>query len=473
MCLLGPPARRGSTGFFLNIAADPSKAARVPPRARASEAHLKAIAAHATDDVRSAGPRFGAAECEILPGPSEKAGKQLCCSFSSAGKESALRCLPSIVVAGAQKSGSSFVHAALMNHPEVRYSPREKEMHFFDSGFGSGLQPYFDKIPVASRVNASRTVTIDSSPSYILKEHVCSSIHTVMPDAVVVVVLRNPVERAWSEHNMLVRQNEYRKDFRGTMERHFEELVSCVNHLLEWEKPALLKDASVNKLKNVRRGLNGCAPEPLTKHSRWSLFKSGLIHHKTESRWDRCLINGKDKVDPASEHSLALFGFDSHDAYADTKSFQDSVRKEADTLSKCMASDRSNCFIDTGSASDLTRHYLFRGAYSLQLENCMKTIPKEKLVIIESESLRGCVVENLNKILRAAGLAELDELVEFDSEAAWATFHKTYPDFEKTGWSANGKYEEMDEETEKFLRDFFEPLNQELFELIGERFEHW
>jgi len=463
--------RRASAGFFRTLAADATNAARVPPGARPSAAHLEAIAEHAVEDIRSAGPMFRGAECEIVRGPSERAGKQVCCAFSKGGKEGALRCLPSIVVAGAQKAGSSFVHAALMNHPEVRYSALEKEIHFFDSRLVGGLHAYFEKMPVVSRANASRTVTIDSSPSYILKEHVCSSIHAAMPDAVVVVVLRNPVHRAWSEHNMLVRQNEDRKDFRGTLEQHLTELVSCVNHLLESDKPTLIKNAKVNKLKNVRQSLDKCAPEPLTKHSRWTLFKGGLVHYQAENRWDMCLTGGK--VDSTSKHCRALFGIDTQEADIDSNSFSRSIRKEADKLADCMVSDHSKCFIGAGSASDLTRHQLFRGAYFLQLENCIKSIPEEKLVVLESESLRHCPAENLNKILRAAGLAELDEEAKFDTEAAWKTFHETYPDFDKTGWRANGEYEGMDQETETFLKDFFAPLNEELFELIGERFEHW
>jgi len=46
-----------------------------------------------------------------------------------------------------------------------------------------------------------------------------------------------------------------------------------------------------------------------------------------------------------------------------------------------------------------------------------------------------------------------------------------YPDFEQTDWREKGEYDVMSEEMETFLDEFYKPLNEHLFELLGTRFE--
>jgi len=108
--------------------------------------------------------------------------------------------------------------------------------------------------------------------------------------------------------------------------------------------------------------------------------------------------------------------------------------------------------------------------YALQLKQCMASIPADRLVVLESAELRAHPVENINKVLRAAGLKEFEAV---DENAAWKTFHEAYPEFEQTGWREKGEYEPMSEEMETFLDDFYKPLNEDLFELLGFRFDNW
>mmetsp|Transcript_3609 Transcript_3609/g.9209 ORF Transcript_3609/g.9209 Transcript_3609/m.9209 type:complete len:110 (-) Transcript_3609:143-472(-) len=108
--------------------------------------------------------------------------------------------------------------------------------------------------------------------------------------------------------------------------------------------------------------------------------------------------------------------------------------------------------------------------YALQLKQCMASIPRDRLVILESAKLRADPVTNINKVLRAAGLREFENV---DVDAAWAAFHAAYPDFEQTGWREKGEYDAMSEEMETFLDEFYKPLNEDLFELLGTRFENW
>eukprot|EP00187_Rhodella_violacea_P013529 CAMPEP_0184710486 /NCGR_PEP_ID=MMETSP0314-20130426/1263_1 /TAXON_ID=38298 /ORGANISM="Rhodella maculata, Strain CCMP 736" /LENGTH=694 /DNA_ID=CAMNT_0027172323 /DNA_START=63 /DNA_END=2147 /DNA_ORIENTATION=- len=473
-CACETVARRQVT-FFTSL---PQSKLALPPLYYPQAEHLEAIAVHVEEDLRAANtPSLKTASCSTVRTPAVGGSyAQVCCSVYGTDK---VNCLPSIVVAGAQKSGSSFVHAALMQHPEVRHSTAGKELHFFDSELDKGTAPYFYRMPPTSMENASRTVTIDSSPSYILKEDVCSNIHMLLPDAVVVMVLRNPKERAHSEDQMLSRQDKDLKDFNENLQQHFEHLAGCISSLSEGSIPAVIKNGQRRReghAKKLHEKLDACVPEALLSHSRWTSFKHNVLMPQISSgKWDKCFEGGKVSVDAEacqglsgiSQRLKANYRYNREITQRDALS---ELKNEAEHLRECQARNPLDCFIKSGSASDLTRHRLFRGMYALQLKQCMASIPKNRLVILENAELRADPVTNINKVLRAAGLKEFEDV---DVDAAWAAFHAAYPDFEQTGWRENGEYEPMSEDMETFFDDFYKPLNEELFELLGRRFENW
>jgi len=438
---------------------------------------LDTIAHHIEIDLRLSNTEaLEAASCDTVLAPGDGGSRnQICCKISGTD---VINCLPSIVVAGAQKAGSSFVHAVLMQHSQVLHSSAAKELHFFDSEMDKGIAPYLYKLPRTSLKNASRTVTIDSSPSYILKADVCSNIHTLLPDAVVVVVLRSPKERAWSEYQMLYRQDQDLLELNSLIHAHFEHLAGCIGTLTDRSRPEFTKGQkkTENEYFRLVQKLDACAPEALVAHSRWSSFKRNvLIGQISSGEWDKCFEGRKINVD--ADGCQGLFGVNhrvKQNYKYNLKSTQLSIlpelKAEAEHLRECLASNPLECFIQSGSASDLTSHRLFRGMYAVQLKQCMKVIPADRLVILESGELRANPVKNINKVLRAAGLQEFEEI---DEEAAWKAFHAAYPDFEQTGWREKGEYDAMSEEMETFLDEFYKPLNEDLFELLGTRFENW
>ena len=65
--------------------------------------------------------------CRIMPAPPEVLGNQCCCWLG----EGAFSCLPSVVVVGAQKAGTTALFSMLAQHPWIGIT-RFKEMHFFN-----------------------------------------------------------------------------------------------------------------------------------------------------------------------------------------------------------------------------------------------------------------------------------------------------------------------------------------------------
>lgn len=103
--------------------------------------------------------------------------------------------LPHFLVIGAQKSGTTWLHVALSRHPDV-FMPEQKELHYFDLGLGRSLHHYTRAFQDAPQEALRGEIT----PAYaILSEKRIAFVRRVLPDARLVYIMREPVERAWSQ----------------------------------------------------------------------------------------------------------------------------------------------------------------------------------------------------------------------------------------------------------------------------------
>ncbi len=127
--------------------------------------------------------------------------------------------LPNFVVIGAPKSGTTSLFYYLRQHPDV-YLPVRKELHYFSYGFiAANAQGPGDALTVSAlcktleeyrahyREVADQKAVGEVSPSYLYYDQVGEAIaRTLGPDPVrIVAVLRNPIEKAYSQYMHLVR----------------------------------------------------------------------------------------------------------------------------------------------------------------------------------------------------------------------------------------------------------------------------
>jgi hypothetical protein len=113
--------------------------------------------------------------------------------------------LPDFVVLGAQKGGTSYFYRPLTEHPLVRVAAA-KELHFFDNKFAEGVGWYRRCFSEGERVDGQRTITGDASPSYLFDPQVPERMARIVPEARLIALLRNPVDRAYSHYQMEVRR---------------------------------------------------------------------------------------------------------------------------------------------------------------------------------------------------------------------------------------------------------------------------
>lgn len=111
------------------------------------------------------------------------------------------------VIIGAQKSGTSTLYEWLKKQPGIVPSI-EKELHFFDFQHHKGKKFYLSQF---ERQDGS--ILLESSPLYLFHPRVPARMHALFPDAKLIVLLRNPVDRAWSQYRMNVRRGLERLGF--------------------------------------------------------------------------------------------------------------------------------------------------------------------------------------------------------------------------------------------------------------------
>jgi hypothetical protein len=123
------------------------------------------------------------------------------------------RLLPDFVIIGAAKAGTTSLYAWLCKHPFVAPAS-QKEVHYFDYNHYRGPDWYRRHFPLASERGLFTArhgrpfLTGEASPSYISHDWAPERLARELPDAKLLVALRNPVDRAYSQFQMSRREGE-------------------------------------------------------------------------------------------------------------------------------------------------------------------------------------------------------------------------------------------------------------------------
>ena len=123
------------------------------------------------------------------------------------------RLLPDFVIIGTAKSGTTSLYAWLCEHPCVEPATH-KEVHYFDYNYYRGVDWYRAHFPTVRERDAFAAthgrpfLTGEASPSYISHHWVPERLAGLLPQAKLLVVLRDPVQRAYSQFQMSRREGE-------------------------------------------------------------------------------------------------------------------------------------------------------------------------------------------------------------------------------------------------------------------------
>ena len=123
----------------------------------------------------------------------------------------------SLVIVGAQKCGTTYLFDLLREKAGI-HGPPIKEVHFFDVNWHRGPNWYRSNFQFIWR----SSLQIDASPYYMFHPTAISRIALHNPRAKLLVMLRDPVERAYSHYNHNVRNGRETFCFREALENEAE-----------------------------------------------------------------------------------------------------------------------------------------------------------------------------------------------------------------------------------------------------------
>ena len=132
---------------------------------------------------------------EVIPRIPEPVRRVARTAVWGAGRATARwRPLPAFLVIGAQKAGTTALYDYLYRHPAIS-GPRWKEVSFFDRHWRRGERWYRGNFPRGARPPVG-----EASPSYLFHPLAPERVRSLVPEARLIVLLRNPVDRAFSHY---------------------------------------------------------------------------------------------------------------------------------------------------------------------------------------------------------------------------------------------------------------------------------
>lgn len=186
---------------------------------------------------------------------------------------------PDFILVGESRCGSTSLYETLIQHPNICLPTPEsnerrtyengsidlsqKELRFFDRHWGKGINWYMDRFP-----NLPGTLAGDASATYLYAPNALERIKTTVPQTKILILLRNPIERA-------------RSHFYHALKIHGPKLIS--QDFDEYVKSELKKQA-LETHHIIRRGIyiwsiKRCLN--LFEHSQIKIIKSEDLFYKS------------------------------------------------------------------------------------------------------------------------------------------------------------------------------------------------
>ncbi len=143
------------------------------------------------------------------------------------------RGLPQVYIAGVKKGGTTSLFHYLLKHPRV-LSPFRKEVKFYLYMYNhQSVRWYRANFPWASQLQQGY-LTVDATPNYAYHPRFVEQVQAVAPDAKIILLLRNPVQRTLSHY--------FQNRQRNLEPLPLEEALKAEEERLSEEKRRLLED---------------------------------------------------------------------------------------------------------------------------------------------------------------------------------------------------------------------------------------
>lgn len=278
---------------------------------------------------------------------------------------------PDFLIIGAQKCGTTALYMYLSHHKQI-VSGRCKEIHFFDqdANYRKGSFWYHLHFPHVDEITLE-TLAFEATPYYLYYPPVAQRIYEYDPHLKLIILLRNPVDRAYSAWNMFRR---------------------------------LAVDGTVQELLET-------------------------IQAEKQSASTRIFAD----INPEARDGLLRFFL------ADgPQSFAEATKKEIEQIEAGVLMPYPN--------------FVHCGLYVQQLERYLTYFKRQQIHIIDSQRLRTNPVQILDEVTQFLNLPDHDWRQEnlAETRAAYQS--------------------PVDKKTRRWLQAFYQPYNEQLYELVEHDF---
>ena len=165
-----------------------------------------------------------------------------------------IRVIPDFLVIGAKRCGTTSLYQHLPEHPCISKSPYDN-MGFFNDNFHLGVNWYKSFFPTTFTRNKIKSkfgdfLAFDVTTKYMEEESTANNVYQTKPNMKIIIILRNPVDRAYSQYHLSVRQTAERRSFEDVVEENMNRL-NKESHEHYGRKPKF----SVEEDNHLKKGL--------------------------------------------------------------------------------------------------------------------------------------------------------------------------------------------------------------------------
>lgn len=130
-----------------------------------------------------------------------------------------IRIMPSFLIIGAKKCGTTSLFSYLSEHPNVG-APTGKEISYFNIHFAKGILWYKSFFPMSlPGFKSQHLMTGEATAGYICHPEAPKRITETLPQVKLIALLRNPVDRAYSHYHHTKRIGREELSFEDALEQ--------------------------------------------------------------------------------------------------------------------------------------------------------------------------------------------------------------------------------------------------------------
>lgn len=145
---------------------------------------------------------------------------------------SRLRQLPDFIIIGAGRAGTTALYSYLIQHPLIVAASTDNnesvaDLHFFEYIISNNIQWYKSHFPILfskSNNHKNSFITGEYTSTYMYHPDVPKRVFNLLPKIKLIVILRNPIDKAYSTYQQQFRFGEYTTSFEDTINAEFKRI---------------------------------------------------------------------------------------------------------------------------------------------------------------------------------------------------------------------------------------------------------